>query len=65
MKLDLLTNATVVDDAARFVSSKSKEKLSDKGDKEESREPDYDEDKDQLEKEQEEKTGESTTNQVF
>ena len=26
MKLDLLTNATVVDDAIRFVSSKSKEK---------------------------------------
>jgi hypothetical protein len=25
MKLDLLTNATVVDDAIRFVSSKSKE----------------------------------------
>ena len=27
MKLDLLTNATAVDDAIRFVSSKSKEKL--------------------------------------
>ena len=27
MKLDLLTNATVVDDAIRFVSSKSKEML--------------------------------------
>jgi hypothetical protein len=27
MKLDLLTNATVVDDAIRFVSEKSKEKL--------------------------------------
>jgi hypothetical protein len=26
MKLDLLTNATVVDDAIRFVSDKSKEK---------------------------------------
>lgn len=26
MKLDLLTNATVVDDAIRFVSEKSKEK---------------------------------------
>ena len=26
MKLDLLTNATVVDDAIRFVSHKSKEK---------------------------------------
>jgi hypothetical protein len=27
MKLDLLTNATVVDDAIRFVSYKSKENL--------------------------------------
>jgi hypothetical protein len=27
MKLDLLTNATVVDDAIRFVSDKSKEKV--------------------------------------
>jgi hypothetical protein len=27
MKLDLLTNATVVDDAIRFVSKQSKEKI--------------------------------------
>ena len=69
MKLDLLTNATVVDDAIRFVSSKSKENLkpSTEGDKEESREPDYDEDKDQLEEEQQDEPGEMevTTNQVF
>jgi hypothetical protein len=68
MKLDLLTNATVVDDAIRFVSQKLKEKIksSTEDDKEESKEPDYDEDKDQLEEEQEEKTGETTaTNQVF
>jgi hypothetical protein len=67
MKLDLLTNATVVDDAIGFVSSKSKENLkpSTESDKEESREPDYDEDKDQLEEEQEEETGDLTTNQVF
>jgi hypothetical protein len=37
MKLDLLTNATVVDDASNE-------------DKEESNEPDYDEDKDQKSK---------------
>jgi hypothetical protein len=49
MKLELLTNATVVDDAIRFVSSnKSTEKLksshnSNEDDKE-SKEPDYDED---------------------
>jgi predicted transcriptional regulator len=72
MKLDLLTNATVVDDAIRFVSQKSKEKLksasnSNENDKE-SKEPDYDEDKDQLEEEQEEETGEiisTTINRVF
>ena len=77
MKLDLLTNATtVVDDAIRFVSDRSKneEKLKSsianddtKQDKEESKEPDYDEDKDLLE-EQEEKAGDITTaitNQVF
>jgi hypothetical protein len=69
MKLDLLTNATVVDDAISFVSDKSKDKekmeSSDSEDKEESNEPDYDEDKDQLEEEQEEETGEITINQVF
>jgi hypothetical protein len=67
MELDLFTNATVVDDAIRFISSKTnvKRKSSDEGDKEESREPDYDEDnKDQLE-EQEEQSGETTVNQVF
>jgi hypothetical protein len=69
MKLDLLTNATVVDDAIRFVSSKSidKEKIKSslESDKEESNEPDYDEDKDQLEERQEEETGEKTINHVF
>ena len=69
MKLDLLTNATVVDDAIRFVSSeesKEKQKLPRKdieGDKDESKEPDYDED--QLEEEQEEEARETTINQVF
>ena len=67
MELDLFTNTTVVDDAIRFVSSKSKETLksSTDGNKEESREPDYDEDEDQLEEEQEEETGETAVNQVF
>jgi hypothetical protein len=69
MKLDLLTNATVVDDAIRFVSQQSKEKPLAKSneDDKESNEPDYDEDKDQLEEEQEEEAGEttSTTNHVF
>src|SRR5919202_1094689 len=49
MKLDLLTNATVVDDAIRFVSQKPKDKekmesSEESDDKEESNEPDYDED---------------------
>jgi hypothetical protein len=70
MKLDLLTNATVVDDAIRFVSDTSKEKSSSSSssneDNKESKEPDYDEDEDQLEEKQEEETGEkTTTNQVF
>jgi hypothetical protein len=72
IKLDLLTNATVVDDAIRFVSQKSKEKLelSGEDEKEESKGPDYDEDEDQLEEEQEEQTrnittATATTNRVF
>jgi hypothetical protein len=71
MKLELLTNATVVNDAIRFVSQESKDKekiksASGTGDKEESNEPDYDEDEDQLEEEQEDEAGEiTTTNQVF
>ena len=52
MKLDLLTNATVVDDAIRFVSSnqsKEKQKSSNSSeDEKESNEADYDEDKDQA-----------------
>jgi hypothetical protein len=66
MKLDLLTNASVVDDAIRFVYNKSKEKSpsnnSNESDKE-SNKTDYD-DEDQLE-EQEDETGRITTNQVF
>jgi hypothetical protein len=69
MKLDLLTNATVIDDAIRFVSQKSRDKERIKsaieGDREESKEPDYDEGKDQLEEDQEEENGEITTNEVF
>jgi hypothetical protein len=62
MRPDLLTNATVVDDAIRFVSQKSKEnpKSSAEGDKDESKEPDYDDDRDQLEE-----AGEMTIHQVF
>jgi hypothetical protein len=70
MKLDLLTNATVVDDAIRFVSGKSKENSldnSNEDDKEESKEPDYDEDIEQLEEKQQEEAADIavTTNEVF
>jgi hypothetical protein len=72
MKLELLTNATVVDDAIRFVSDRSKEKLiPSSNSNEDNKKPDYDEDEDQLEEEkQEEQTGKITaattiTNQVF
>jgi hypothetical protein len=71
--MDLTTNGVVITDAIKFVQTK-KEKLTssreeDNGNKE-SGEPDYDEDKDQLEEEQEEQTGEhneqeATTNHVF
>jgi hypothetical protein len=68
-----LYGATVIDDAIRFASCKSqdkeKTKLAVEGDKEESKEPDYDENRDQLEEKQEEQTGEEvtgvTTNQIF
>jgi hypothetical protein len=69
MKLDLLTNATVVYDAIRFVSNKSKEKMKspssnriEDNKEEESNEPDYDEGQDHLGVEQETI---ATTNQVF
>jgi hypothetical protein len=70
-KMDLTTNGVVISDAIKFVQT-NKEKLTmstkeeDNGSKE-GKEPDYDEDKDQLEEKQEEtdldKT--KTVNQVF
>jgi hypothetical protein len=70
MKLELLTNAAVVDDAIRFVSQKPKKlKSSDnviEDDNEEPNELDYNEDKAQLDEKQEEQRGEiAATNQVF
>ena len=65
MNLDLLTNATVVDDvitSSNKFKSKYKENLksfsnNSSEDDKELNESDYDEDKDQLEEEQEEQTG--------
>jgi hypothetical protein len=79
MKLDLLTNATVVDDAIRFVSESEKSKgkehqvksssdISNEDNNKEPKEPDYDDENSDKEGEdkQEEQTGEiTTTNQVF
>jgi hypothetical protein len=66
--MDLTTKGVVITDAIKFVQT-NKEKLTmftkeDHG--KESKEPDYDEDKDQLEEKQEEETEEQETiNQVF
>ena len=64
--MELTTNGVVIIDVFKFVQT-NKEKLTmstkeDNGSKE-SKEPDYDEEKDQLEEKQEEETG--TTNRVF
>ena len=68
-KMDLTTNGVVITEAIKFVQT-NKEKLTmstkEEDNGKESKEPDYDEDKDQLEEKQEEETGEKeTTNQVF
>jgi hypothetical protein len=63
--MDLTTNGVVITDAIKFVQT-NKEKLMSIEDDKESKEPDYDEDENQLEERQEKETGEQeTTNQVF
>jgi hypothetical protein len=62
MKLDLLTNATVVDDAIRLVEH-SNDKLT--SNKEESKGADYNCKGRELEEDQAEQTGNTVTNQVF
>jgi hypothetical protein len=67
--MDLTTNGVVITDAIKFVqTNKEKLTMSKKEVDKESKEPDYDDDKDQLEEEQEEEAGEinkETTNHVF
>ena len=67
--MDLTTNGFVITDAIKFVqTNKEKSTMYTNEDKngEESKEPDYDEDNDQLEEKQEEETGEkATTNTTF
>jgi hypothetical protein len=71
MKLELLTNATVVNDAMRFLSdfSSNKKKLisvkEENDDKESKEEADYNDEYSELEETQEEGIGELTTNTVF
>ena len=70
MKLDLLTNATVVDDGIRFVSYKSNEKLNSSSVREDGKQfskPDYHEDINAAEAEEQEKETDRTrtSNQVF
>ena len=61
--MDSTTNGFVITDAIKFVhTNKEKLTMSKKEDDKESKEPDYDDDKDQLEEEQEVN---QTTNQVF
>jgi hypothetical protein len=69
--MDLTTNGVVITDAIKFIQT-NKERLMSTKEKDEngkeSKEPDYDEDKNQLEENQEEKSVEinqETTNQVF
>lgn len=71
--IDLTTNGVVITDAIRFVqTNKQKLTMSTKGEQnndKESKEPDYDEDQEQIEEKQEEETGEinqrETINRVF
>lgn len=68
-KMDLTTNDVVITDAIKFVQT-NKEKLTmstkEDNDSKEFKEPDYNDDKDQLEEKKEEETGgQETTNQVF
>ena len=65
--MDLTTNGLVITDAIKFIqTNKEKLTISTKKKDEDSKEPDYDEGKDQPEEKQEAKIGEQeTTNRVF
>ena len=64
--MDLTTNGVVITDAIKFVQTNKENLLSTKKYDKESKEPDYNEDKDQLEEKQEEETEQkATTNTTF
>ena len=69
-KMELTTNGIVITDAIKIVQTNKQKLMSSWNDNsgKKSNEPDYDEDKDQLEEKQEVETGklnQTTTNQVF
>jgi hypothetical protein len=65
-KMDLTTNGVVITDAIKFVQTNKEKLMSAKENDKESKEPGYDEDKDQLGERQEELTQDKQTiNQVF
>jgi hypothetical protein len=65
--MDLTTNGVVITDAIKFVQTNKEKLISREENGKESKEPVYEEDKDQLEENQAEETGERqrTINQVF
>jgi hypothetical protein len=69
MKLELLTNATIVNDSMRFIAERIRLIISSGKHSEESKEPDFNHDSKELEDEQEKGINEIedgiATNQVF
>jgi hypothetical protein len=65
--MELTTNGVLITDAIKFVqTNEEKLTMSTKKDEKESKEPGYEEDKDQLEEKQEDEIGEQrTTNDIF
>ncbi len=65
--MELTTNGVLITDAIKFVQTNEENlTMSTKKDEKESKEPGYEEDKDQLEEKQEDEIGEQrTTNDIF
>ncbi|MFL6347038.1 MAG: hypothetical protein ACJ72X_01940 [Nitrososphaeraceae archaeon] len=75
MKLDLLTNTIVFDDAIRFMEDRQKQRSKDdrakldrlfsEGNHKVSQEPDYDYDENELQQQHEKEAKEKATNDIF
>jgi hypothetical protein len=63
-KMDLTTNGVVIIDAIKFVQTNNEKLTKSIKEDKESKEPDYDEDNDQLQEKQEEEIGEKTTTKI-